>query len=400
MEELLETILTKMSSINKPQKKALMIILMSFVYYQGRSNFRNLARYCSLSETTLSRWARRTFDYQVFNTILLEQEVLDKNHERVAALDASFIRKSGHKTEGIGRFHSGCSGRTERGLEMSLLSVIDLDRHTGFSLLARQTEIRNESGNRIDQAIEQVKDCQKQLQTLKVKDLTVDAWYSKHRFVNSIFELGIHIVGKLRIDARLHFELEESIQKKKSPGRPRLYGPKLSLTDLSRLKKTELSNSSIDLYSGVLYSKSLKRKIKVVILVNTTMQKTKAILYSTNEQESPESVLKKYKSRFQIEFLIRDAKQHTGLEHCQARSYTATENHFNNALVAINLLKVEDIKSTNSTKEKVISIASWRRRKTNTNLASIIINMLGFEPNMKKIKEIYEFVGSFGCIAA
>lgn len=26
-----------------------------------------------------------------------------------------------------------------------------------------------------------------------------------------------------------------------------------------------------------------------------------------------------YKARFQIEFLFRDAKQHTGLTHCQAR---------------------------------------------------------------------------------
>ena len=135
-------------------------------------------------------------------------------------------------------------------------------------------------------------------------------------------------------------------------------------------------------------------------MVSSKTQKTKAILYSTNEEESPESVLRKYKSRFQIEFLIRDAKQHTGLEHCQARSHKATENHFNNSLAAVNLLKIEDIKSTNSTQQKVISIASWRRRKTNENLVGIIINKLGLEPNLKKIKEIYDFVGSFGCIAA
>ena len=400
MEELLESILTGMSSINKPQKKALIIILMSFVYYQGRSNFRNLARYCSFNETTLSRWAKRTFDYQNFNTKLLTQEVLNSGHERIAALDASFIRKSGHKTQGIGRFHSGCSGRTERGLEMSLLSVIDLNRNTSFSLLARQTELRGKPGNRIDQAIEQVIDCKKQLQTLKIKDLAVDAWYSKNRFVNAVCELGIDIVGKLRIDARLHFELEKQAESKKGPGRPKKYGQRFYLSDLGRLKKIELNKSSIELYSGVLYSKSLERKIKVVILVSSKTQKTKAILYSTNEEESPESVLRKYKSRFQIEFLIRDAKQHTGLEHCQARSHKATENHFNNSLAAVNLLKIEDIKSTNSTQQKVISIASWRRRKTNENLVGIIINKLGLEPNLKKIKEIYDFVGSFGCIAA
>jgi hypothetical protein len=44
-----------------------------------------------------------------------------------------------------------------------------------------------------------------------------------------------------------------------------------------------------------------------------------------------------YQLRFQIEFLIRDAKQHAGLEECQARSETKLYNHFNMALITLSL---------------------------------------------------------------
>jgi len=396
MEDLLHSILSTMSSVKKPQAKALVIILMALAYFQGRANFRNLARFCHLSEDTLRRWSKRAFPYQELNVALLDQEVLQPDHERIAALDASYIYKSGKATEGLGYFHSGASGRVEKGLEMSLLSVIDLKRHTGFSLLARQTQNHEEPGNRIDQAIAQIKDCQKELQALHIKDLAVDAWYSKERFVRGVSELGFHVVGKFRIDARLYFEPKKNTGR----GRPRVYGQRLKLTDLRRLSKVEMENESFNLYSGILYSKSLKRNVKVVILRDKSTKKNKAILYSTDLQASAESILKKYRARFQIEFVIRDAKQHTGLEHCQSRSSRVIENHFNNALTALNLLKVEDIKKSQSSSQKVISIASWRRRKTNEHIAKIIFDKLGYSYKTSKIKETIEFIRNYGCIAA
>lgn len=396
MEDLLHSILTTMSSVKKPQAKALFLIITAFAYFQGRANFRNMARFCPMAEDTLRRWSKRQFNYQELNSQLLERAVLKPGFERVAALDASFIRKSGKVTADIGYFHSGSSGRVERGLEMSLLSVIDLQRNTGFSLLARQTKVSNEPGNRIDQAIAQIKSCQSQLEQLNVKHVVVDAWYSKERFVGGVNSLGFTVIGKLREDARLHFDPKPHSGR----GRPRKYGQRLKTTDLRRLKKREMDNESFNLHSGVLYSRSLKCLIKVVLLRDKENKKVKAILYSTDQSEDAVAILKKYRSRFQIEFVIRDAKQHTGLEHCQARSSQAIENHFNNALTALNLLKIEDIRSSSTVKRKVISIASWRRRKSNEHLAHIIFDKLGLSPKMSKIKEALDFVRAYGCIAA
>ncbi len=55
MENLLNSILTKISNVNKPQMKAMILIQTAFAYFQGKANFRNLARFCSLAGDTLLR---------------------------------------------------------------------------------------------------------------------------------------------------------------------------------------------------------------------------------------------------------------------------------------------------------------------------------------------------------
>lgn len=54
-----------------------------------------------------------------------------------------------------------------------------------------------------------------------------------------------------------------------------------------------------------------------------------------------QQILSFYKSRFQIEFLFRGAKQFTGLTHCQVRDEQKLDFHFNLSLAAINLVNVE-----------------------------------------------------------
>lgn len=67
--------------------------------------------------------------------------------------------------------------------------------------------------------------------------------------------------------------------------------------------------------------------------------KNHKIFFSTDTTLSGIEIFLFYKSRFQIEFLYRDAKQFTGLEHCQARSETKLHYHFNTALTTVSLAK-------------------------------------------------------------
>ena len=64
---LIEPIPQQMSSVAKPQRKFMFILLTALTYLPGRVNFRNLGRYTHLNEKTFSRGFRRPFDFVVFN---------------------------------------------------------------------------------------------------------------------------------------------------------------------------------------------------------------------------------------------------------------------------------------------------------------------------------------------
>ena len=66
---------------------------------------------------------------------------------------------------------------------------------------------------------------------------------------------------------------------------------------------------------------------------------------SSSPQHMPVNMPKRssgtiYRLRYQIEFVIRDAKQHSGLLHCQARSQEKLDFHLNMSVVAVNLLRL------------------------------------------------------------
>ncbi len=64
------------------------------------------------------------------------------------------------------------------------------------------------------------------------------------------------------------------------------------------------------------------------------------LYFSTDLYIEVLDILEFYKARFQIEFLYRDGKQHTGLNDCQARSDNKLHFHFNASLTAINIAKI------------------------------------------------------------
>ena len=65
------------------------------------------------------------------------------------------------------------------------------------------------------------------------------------------------------------------------------------------------------------------------------------LYFSTDLQQDGKQILQYYRSRFQIEYLYRDAKQHTGLTDCQTRSENKLVFHFNASLKAVNLAKYD-----------------------------------------------------------
>lgn len=397
MEHTVKTVLSSMSNIKKPQINFMLSLFDVLVVFQGRATFTNLSRYSSMNEKRFRRWSKVIFNYAEFNGKLISQ-LLPRENEKIAAIDASFLSKSGSKTEGLGWYYNGSAGEAQRGLEISTICITDLKSNTAYSLDSRQT-VDTEEMSRVDQYAQHVADIAADLHRLNIRYIAADAYYSKVKFVSKVLEANLHIVGKLRVDADLYWL---NHKKSKGVGRPKKYNGKIYFEkDLQLFDAVGELDSKVSLYTKVVYSKSLKQEICVVML---RWKKEggfgHALLYSTDKNIEAKKLVQYYKARFQIEFLFRDAKQNTGLTHCQSTRKEATNMQVNASLTALNLLKFEDREEKNTGDKSVISIASWKRRKFNQHLMCRVFNELGLDMNCKKISKIYRHYSHYGAISA
>ena len=427
---LIEPILQQMSSMAKPQRKFMFILLTALTYLPGRVNFRNLGRYTPLSEKTFSRWFRRPFNFVAFN--LLSLNTLLDNGEWVAAIDASFAPKSGRSSYGLDWFWNGSRGQAERGLELSLLAVVDVTRNTAYTLSAYQTpalpkapKVAKEST--VNTEAEVTQDADKKAKTNanktpketrttridiylahikrdtklllgKIRYLVADSFYAKTKFVNGVREHGLHLVSKLRHDADLRW-LYNGEQKAK--GRPRQFAGKVRFDDLSRFELAgDMDGQRV--YSAVVNAPTFKCNLRIVYLVREEKGKIyTALLFSTDTDCAALDILRYYKARFQIEFLFRDAKQHTGLCDCQATSEEKLGFHFNASLAALNLLRLEDRQQAlEGSGRNVISIASWKTRKFNAHLLERFSCHLALDFTAIKSSSGFTALCNYGAIAA
>lgn len=404
MEGVVESILRSMSSVNRPQMLFMLSLFGVLSVFIGKATFRNMSRYTSHCEKTYSRWYRRAFDFLEFNTRLIEQEI-PQGESLIAAIDASFMKKSGKNTEGLGWFYNGSTAKAERGLEMSLIAVIDLKSNTAYGLDSQQTidkvlkKGKPKKHSRVDDYAKQVVRASKSMLALNIRYITADSYYAKTKFVNPVLKLGFDIIGKLRNDANLKWLYEGEYS---GIGAPRKYDGKVRLTEgFSRFNHDGTLSDGIEVYSAVVWSVSLKRKIKIVVLAwNNGGSLGVAILYSSDLDLSAMDIVKYYKARFQIEFLFRDAKQYTGLMDCQSTKKEAIGTQINASITSLNIMKFEDRRCKGTNDKTVISIASWKRKKMNRHLIGKVLCSLGISQTCKKAMDVYENLSDYGTIAA
>jgi Transposase DDE domain len=432
---LIETILNQMSSVAKPQRKFMSILLTALTYLPGRVNFRNLGRYTQLNEKTFSRWFRRPFDFAAFNLLCLN--ALLSNGEWVVAIDASFARKSGRTSYGLDWFWNGSRGQAERGLEISILALVDVTHNTAYTLSAYQTpvlpkapkvsKVPKEATEKDEAKAAEGDDKQPKAKTNanktpeeprttridiylshlkrdtnpllgKIHYLVADSYYAKTKFVNGVQEHGLHLVSKLRHDADLRWIYNGE---QKTKGRHRKYAGKVCFDDLSRFELAgDVDGQRV--YTAIVNSPTFKCMLRIVYLVREEQGKTyTALLFSTDTDCSALDILRYYKARFQIEFLFRDAKQHTGLCDCQATSEEKLGFHFNVSLAALNLLRLEDRQqAVEGAGRNVISIASWKTRKFNAHLLERFSCHLELDFTAIKSSPAFAALCNYGAIAA
>lgn len=233
-----------------------------------------------------------------------------------------------------------------------------------------------------------------------------DDFYSKIKWVNGVTDLHLDVISKLRCDADLRY-VYTGVQK--SRGRHCKYDGKVDLTDVSRMSLVRELEPNLFLYDVVVWSLSLKRKVRLAYLLDSREPKRigRVLLFSTDIHLDASDIFDFYKARFQIEFIFRDAKwslsfaevQFKGLADCQARDLTKLDFHFNVSLMALNLTKFEAIQLHQSPKPFVFSMASFKCLALNRHLLERFISLLDLDSTLIKSHPNFQDLCSYGSIA-
>jgi len=384
--------------LSKPQQKFLITLFSTILVLCGKVNFTNLSRYSQISERSYRRQFQRSFNFIKGNADLIERAI-PANSRQIIAIDCSFIPKSGKATYGIEHFYNGSAGRAEKGLEISVLAIVDVDAKQGYTLSVQQTPPTNPvpETTRIDRYLEHLQATYPYLPKL-ARYVVSDGFYSKIKWVNGVTDLNLDVISKLRCDADLRY-VYTGFQK--PLGRHRKYDGKVDLTDVSRMSLVRELEPNLFLYDVVVWSLSLKRKVRLAFLRDCRESKRigRVLLFSTDIHIDASDILDFYKARFQIEFIFRDAKQFTGLTDCQARDFTKLDFHFNASLMALNLAKFEAIQLHQSPKPFVFSMASFKRLALNRHLLERFISLLDLDSTSIKSHPRFQDLCSYGAIA-
>jgi DDE superfamily endonuclease len=394
-------------------------------------NFSNLSRYSNLSERTYRRQFAESFDFTSFNAVLIEEAISPKSR-KIAAMDCSFITKSGKQSYGVDYYYNGSASKSEKGQEISVISIVDVDNHQGYTLSVQQTAAKEaavttkpveakpevkklakqgkkaskrakksssidfQEVTRIDAYLQHLKDTQPHLPA-SVKHIVVDGFYSKEKFVHGVIGMGLHMVGKLRVDANLCYIFTGE---QKLRGKRRQYDGKVDLNDVSRCQFVRDLEPNLKLYTAVVWHMSLKRQVRIAYISDTRKPDKvgHVVLFSTDINLSAYDIFCFYKARFQIEFIFRDAKQFTGLSDCQARSQYKLDFHFNASLTALNLAKFDALQQHSSDQPFVFSMASYKRRALMDHLLDQFISNLGLNHTLIKSHPNYQKLRSYGSI--
>jgi hypothetical protein len=401
-------ILKQMPSVRQPQRKFLSVLFATILALRGRVTGRNLGRYCTYSERTMARQFRAACEWPEFHQRVMTT-VLEPCAELISVQDASFIPKSGQQTFGLGHFFNGCANRAERGLEISTLAVVDVSRRCAFTLAVAQTPpnkagVKKSKGTeetRMDFYKQQLHD-QRQRLPSGVRYHCVDGYFAKQKYVDEVVALKLHPITKLRHDANCLFLYTGPHPKRR--GRRRKYDGKVNFQDLHRFEAlgTVEDKPHIHLYTGVVWHVSLKRPLRIVVLVNrkAVTKPRLVVLASTDVALEGHKLVAYYIARFQIEFLFRDSKQFTGLAECQSRAERVRDFHFNAALATLNLARAEELRVQTKPSPHVFSMASWKQRHFNERLLDVFIENLALDPMWVKNHPGYEELKTYGAIAA
>ncbi len=371
-----------------------------------RSNVKQMARWSKRNEGTIHNWLSKDLELVDF-----QRSLIDKNGSGsyCTLFDPSYLPKSGKCTPGLGRYWSGQAGAVKRGLELGAFAVGDVGHHTAFHLSASmtpsQSELKAQGKTLMEHYVSLVTDRKADILHFG-SFLAVDGYFGVATFVSPVVQMGIEVISCFKSNSVLHY-VPETQNGKKGRGRPRVKGAKISWSNLNEVALPLVDqNCDRRVRSGRVWVKCLRRVVLLIAVEylrpDGSVQCHK-LYFCTDTSKNWEWVLERYSLRFQIEFLFRDAKQFTGLAHCQSTNKAKIENHVNLALGAVSVAKATHWLPQEQGQRGPFSMAELKSYYHNLALLERFSVALNLNPtdikNNPKIKELL-FSTSYAANAA
>jgi hypothetical protein len=408
--EVVSATLSKVKEVSQPVRKFILHILPLWLSMNCRYVFVNMQRWGGRNEKSYRHMFTKTVEWFSFNLQVVKACFSKK--KVIAVFDPTYVQKTGKHTHEVGKFYSGTAGKALKGLEAGCLCLVGVEDHTALHLLCKQSptpeSLHQQGKTLVDHYAAVVVEHAAEIKTL-TSYVVVDGYFMKKDFIAPLLTAGLHLITKGRSDANLQYEYKG---KQKSRGRKRIRDGKI---DVGRLDKRRIpwicGDKEKDIYSGVVYSALLKRKVLAAFIYYKdektegykTDKKGKVkpeIILATDIELKPKVMCRYYGLRFQVEFLIRDAKSYCGLDHCQARSEQKLHNHFNLALTAVSVAKAAYYLSLPKKEREGFSMADIKMKYMNELLTKRIFHNLDLDPSCEKYKWIYEDSLNFGRLRA
>ena len=393
-----EATLGKITEVKKPVSKFIIHIVELWLAMNCRYVFSNMGRWGRMNEKSYRNCFKKFFDWFGFNYNMVKQHC---GKEIIVVFDPSYIKKSGKQTYGMGMFWSGVRQKALKGLEIGCLAFVDVAAGTAMHGVAEQTpspkSLKAEGKTLVTHYVSLLK---KHLTDIKAITtyLAVDGYFMKKEFIAPLLKEGLHIITKSRSDANLKYLFKG--KQKAGRGRKKVYDGKINTSQIDKRRlPCCYADEDMKVYAGKVYCVLLKHIVLAAFIYYGDKEKPEIIIGTDTAMEVMR-MCKYYGLRFQVEFLIRDAKQFTGLEDCMARDERKLHTHFNIAMTVVSVAKVAYYLSVPKQQRGSFSMADIKMLHMNQLITKRIFSNLALDLSCRKIKRIYNECLNFGRIRA
>ena len=354
-------------------------VVFSSLSFTGMFSLTNLSRWtigAKGSLRSIERFFSKPIDWAEVNFTIL-RDFLDKNTKVIIAFDETVGKKAGKSTYGVGKHFDNKSKKVIPSVAILMLSLIIVQTKTSYSLCfkqllfpkkkkvnkpkeARKTDKKRSVGRPkgsknkkkaepaytftvLNQLLTTfVSKSLRLLSFLRVKYAVGDGGFANKTVALFCKNAGLELISKLNYNSALYFKSTEAHKTK-----PKKYGEKLDFNALNDdfLETEKIENGyRTKIYNfPELWSRNFPTLLNVVVIWKECLADKKTswvVLFSTSKQIDFQNIITYYRTRFQIEFDFRDARQFFGLTNFKNIRENQVTNVIGNAFCMSVLSKI------------------------------------------------------------